>query len=253
MPKELNIINRIGSKTNDIKHFKHLLPLNVSTIVEPFGGSFAVIKHFYKDCNKYKFHINDNDEHLYYRYKNYKDLIDLCLKIQDHYKATYGVDKLENEKDKGYLIFKNWVVNYNAHESLKDFILREQFIRGSCYKAVKSKLYSKTEANILDNALITNYDYKDILETYKDNEDAFIPYIFQNNTPYQKQNGIDTDSTDIISYILDYFKVCKCKVMLIINSLKLLKWLFKDYIKGEYTRIYQLSNKKDQHLIVCNY
>ena len=43
MVKTLNIIRRIGSKQNDIKHFSHLLPLEIETVVEPFGGSFAVI------------------------------------------------------------------------------------------------------------------------------------------------------------------------------------------------------------------
>ena len=48
MVKTINIIRRIGSKQNDLKHFKHLLPLDVETVVEPFGGSFAVIKFFIK-------------------------------------------------------------------------------------------------------------------------------------------------------------------------------------------------------------
>ena len=59
MVKTINIIRRIGSKQNDIKYFSHLLPLEVETVIEPFGGSFAVIKFFYKDINKYKFHINN--------------------------------------------------------------------------------------------------------------------------------------------------------------------------------------------------
>ena len=45
----------------------------------------------------------------------------------------------------------------------------------------------------------------------------------------------------------------KCKIMLIINKLDILVYLFKDYIKGEYERIYQLSKKKAVHLIITNY
>ena len=62
MVKTINVILRTGNKQNDIKFFKHLLPLDVNTVVEPFGGSFSVIKHFYIDVNKYKSHINDLDE-----------------------------------------------------------------------------------------------------------------------------------------------------------------------------------------------
>ena len=49
MVKYNNIINRLGNKETDMKHFKHLLPLDVKTVAEPFSGSFAVIKHLYKD------------------------------------------------------------------------------------------------------------------------------------------------------------------------------------------------------------
>ena len=59
--------------------------------------------------------------------------------------------------------------------------------------------------------------------------------------------------TDIIVYLLDYLKTCKCKVMIIINNLKILAELFKDYIKGEYTKIYGISNKTNVHLILTNY
>ena len=41
------------------------MPLDVKTVVEPFGGSFAVIKSFYRDVEKYTVHINDTDENLY--------------------------------------------------------------------------------------------------------------------------------------------------------------------------------------------
>ena len=49
MLKYNNIINRLGNKETDMKHFKHLLRVDVKTVAEPFSGSFAVIKHFYKD------------------------------------------------------------------------------------------------------------------------------------------------------------------------------------------------------------
>ena len=55
MGKTINIIRRLGNKETDIKFFKHLLPLDAKTVVEPFGGTFAVIKHFYKATIKYKF------------------------------------------------------------------------------------------------------------------------------------------------------------------------------------------------------
>ena len=72
MVKEINIIRRIGSKQNDHKFYSHLLPYDVDTVVEPFGGSFSLIKHIYKDPFKYNFHINDLDHNIYYIYDNFE-------------------------------------------------------------------------------------------------------------------------------------------------------------------------------------
>ena len=41
--------------------------------------------------------------------------------------------------------------------------------------------------------------------------------------------------------------------MLIINKLYILEYLFNDYIKGEYDKIYQVGKKKSKHLIITNY
>ena len=85
MVKSINSIRRIGSKQNDIKDFSNLLPLDVETVVEPFGGSFAVSKFFYKDNKKYKFHINDLDESLFYIYTHYQEYLQHLTTINDLY------------------------------------------------------------------------------------------------------------------------------------------------------------------------
>ena len=51
MVKYNNIINRLGNET-DMKHFKHLLPVDVKTVAEPFSCSFEVTKIFYKVLDK---------------------------------------------------------------------------------------------------------------------------------------------------------------------------------------------------------
>ncbi len=67
--RKANLIQRMGSKTNDIKFFINYLPLDVINVVEPFGGSFAVIRHVYND-EKYNKYVNDNDDDLFYTYTN---------------------------------------------------------------------------------------------------------------------------------------------------------------------------------------
>ena len=49
--------------------------------------------------------------------------------------------------------------------------------------------------------------------------------------------------TQIVVDILEYLRVCKCKVMLVIR-LNILSYLFKDCIKGELEKIYQLSKEE---------
>ena len=60
--------SRLGDNETDMKHVKHLLAGDVKTVAEPFSGSFAIIKHLYKDLEKYNFHINDTDETLFYAF-----------------------------------------------------------------------------------------------------------------------------------------------------------------------------------------
>ncbi|MFM7989608.1 MAG: DNA adenine methylase, partial [Candidatus Fonsibacter sp.] len=97
---------------------------------------------------------------------------------------------------------------------------------------------------------------KEVLAKYHDDNKAFLfldpPYLFSNNKTYIPQQE-ETDMTQILVDIYEYFQTCKCKVMLIINKLSLLDYLFKGYIKGEYLRIYQMGKTRSNHLIITNY
>ena len=64
MVKYNNTINRLGNKETYMKHFKHLLP-----------------EHFYKDWEKYNFHINDTDETLFYAFQHYKHIQDVIYEL----------------------------------------------------------------------------------------------------------------------------------------------------------------------------
>ena len=59
--------------------------------------------------------------------------------------------------------------------------------------------------------------------------------------------------TAIILDTLELLKSAKCKVMLIISKLNILEYLFKDFIKGEYSKIYAITKKGMKHLIITNY
>jgi len=67
--------------------------------------------------------------------------------------------------------------------------------------------------------------------------------MFSNNQTYIPQQN-DNDNTGMLIDIRDFMKTCKCKVMLIINKLEIIKYLFKEFHKIDYIRIYQIGKKK---------
>ena len=251
MVRTINIISRLGDKETDLKHFKHLLPLDVKTIIEPFGGSFAISRKFYKDTNKYNFHINDTDPNLFYIYNNYQEYIDSIDQLNDAYINKFSdnpFDKLNS--------FKSYVEGLEMNEHIKNNILQNRFIKGCMYKVVKSKNYNPDEIDILNKGKFTNLDYLEILNEYKEDSEAFVfidpPYLFSDNSSYYSQTE-DTDATEILIELLDFMKTCKCKAMIVINRLKILEWLYKDYIKLNYKKIYQIGKKKNIHIVCTNY
>ena len=250
MVKTINIIRRIGSKQNDIKYFNHLLPLEVETVIEPFGGSFAVIKFFYKDINKYKFHINDFDKDLYYIYTHFEEYLQAFDIINEFYNKLEGYNYEKGIKIKAY------IDELKINDIIKEYIKTNFIIRGNMFKPLKNKNYDENERSILINSLFTNEDYINIFNKYKNDEKAFIfldpPYLFSDNSGYFPQNE-NKDMTSILLDILELLKNAKCKVMLIINKLNILEYLFKDFIRDEYLKTYAVTKKKMKHLIITNY
>ena len=99
-------------------------------------------------------------------------------------------------------------------------------------------------------------------EKYKENKDAFIfcdpPYLTSNNTKYKGLNEYDenkniVDNTKIYIELLEYLKTSKCKIMILLNKNAIIDYIFKDYIKDHYHKIYQVFKKKEHINIICNY
>ena len=116
---------------------------------------------------------------------------------------------------------------------MKHYIEHTYFIRGNIFKCPKTDdKYNPIEESILQNAFLTQLDYTKIFNRYKDVEDAFLfldpPYLFSDNSSYASQVR-ETDMTQIMVDILEFIKVCKCKVMLVINKLNILEYLFDGY------------------------
>ena len=116
-------------------------------------------------------------------------------------------------------------------------------------KKVTRKM-KKFKKFVTDKATITNLDYLDVLNKYRDNKDCFIfldpPYF---------------DRAKILIDILSLLQSAKCKVMLIINSNSITKTLYNEFIAGTYYKIYSSNvifegkacGNASEHLIVTNY
>ena len=249
MVRTNNVISRSGSKENDIKFFKNFLPTDSKIICEVFGGGYSIIKHHYKDIEKYNFHINDLDKDLFYIYNHAEEMLKSYLELVEIYK-----NKFEERKERQE--FKKFFEEQPMNEHIKNYIRNRYFIRGNMFTYNKKENYDQNELLILKNSKITNLDYMKVFEMYKDDDEAFLfldpPYLFSNNSLYSPQID-EPDSTKILVDILYFIKSCKCKVMLIINKLNIIEWMFQEFIESEYCRTYQISKRKQIHLIITNY
>jgi site-specific DNA-adenine methylase len=255
--KDILLFGRLGNKENDIKFFNHLLPLDVLNIVEPFGGTFAVTRKIYND-DKYIKYVNDNDKQLFKIYHDPDGYKKMIVDFNNYLLLT----TLEQSNGKKYGDTKKlieYINNSSYDDDLKKSYIANKIIRGSFCKMTKSTNTDKF-INIMKKINFSCEDWETFINIHKTNDNTFIfldpPYLFSDNSTYSAQSDDNTpDMTDILYKIYEIFKdnKTKARIMLIINDLKILRWLYKDYIKGSYTRIYQLSKKKSSHLIICNY
>lgn len=243
--RKSHLIQRIGSKTNDIKYFREYLPLDIKNVVEPFGGSFAVIRDVYYD-DKYNKFVNDLDPELYYVYKHTNELIDGFKKwniINEKNITTSDKVKLF-EKEK-------------MNDNIKKYVLKNSLVRGSLTKRKSADSFTN-DTELIKKIKFSHEDAFKIIEDFRKKKDTFIfldpPYLFSDNSGYFPQDA-DSDMTSYLFKFLNIMKdkTTKAKIMLIINDLSVIRDIFKDFVVDSYGKTYQISKKKMKHLIITNY
>lgn len=241
----------LGNKTKDIKHFKHLLPApeTIETVCEPFAGSFAVIRCFYKDVKNLK--CADNDFNYRKRLKNIFDDLD------GYHKEKLRINKILDEK--GYIRRKEFEPILDASSNIY-FTMDDWNSKGLCKKMTTSFDYKNLKP-IYDRIEWFD-DFKILMEKYKDDEKAFIfldpPYFQSNNSYYygseQKDaQGYLKDNTYFYIDILRYFQTCKAKLMMVVNEMGILEYIYQGFIKGKYPKCYGHSKNKENLMILTNY
>jgi len=254
--KQTLLFGRPGNKENDIKYFKHLLPLDSSIIVEPFGGSFAVCRKIYND-EKYNKFVNDNDDVLTEIYNKPEEYLNLNIKLTN--KA------LNHLNQKNHVIYKQFIQDVNNDDTIdKNSIMFKYWVDTKIFKSstvsITKNINCTEQINLMKQINFSNVDYTKTIDKFKHNENTFIfidpPYLFSDNSNYMQQKRKDgADITDIFIYLLNLLKSkkTKAKIMIIINDMKVLRWLFKKYVKLDYEKKYSVSGRKEKLLVITNY
>ena len=249
----------LGCMGNKSRELKLLLPIIEEHItkdtifIEPFCGSCIVSFNVYKK-HGIKIHINDIDKLRIQFYNNMKDekgreefykLQDECLKPDGG--EIYFYEILGKNKSLMKTEYNAYIISKTIHS-----------FRYGLYptnKKVNKKIISENWINFFNKAIITNEDYKIILDKYKDNENAFLyldpPYVDSYNGGYSNYTGKShdedmtiIDNTQIYIHLLDILKY-KCKVLFSINDCAITRYIYKDYIKNTYNHIYQTSHMQN--------
>jgi hypothetical protein len=243
-------IVRLGNKQKDIKYFLKYLPdkKDLTTVAECFAGSFAVIRNCYYDVEnivcadndlEFRERINDIFNNLE-EYNNEKILINNLVKEKQEQGHKYLLKKDDEFK--------------NIKNDIK-YVDMDTIHNKGCIKLLPSTI-DYNDLKQLYNKIKWYDDFKEVFELYKNDDKAFLfldpPYHNSYNKGY-KGNINKFDYTEIYINIFEFMKIAKCKVMMTINNIKMIDYIFKDYYKDKYNRTYQNTKKKEEINIYCNY
>lgn len=224
----------------------------IKYVVEPFCGTSAFSYFLSRyEPGKYTYVLNDNNPFLIKLYH-------LC---QDEKAIQEQIDRLEEirktiTKEKYNEIRKNiktdfetWLFCYKYHGKFLGSYpdRKDQFHRDlNVLKNAPIVNFLKTEKVILMN--------KDAIEVMKeyDNEDSFImldpPYLETDNSHY-----VNADMS-VYEYLENVkLKNFKASILMIVGTNWVMRLIFKEYIKKEYSKMYQAKKNVVKHLVISNY
>jgi len=264
----------IGNKRQEIKYIeiyiKNLIDNGtINKIVEPFCGSSSFSYHFYKIYgDKIEYHLNDIDENL----------ISFLNIVKKEGSKSFFDDTNEKCKDLTKERFNNIINNRKPNDLNSWFFYNKVYnFRKGLYPDTRKygdydykKYMSLDDFFKNDKTFLYNNSYTDIFEKFKDDEKALIfldpPYLDSFNGYYSTFNKHNTDdgtiidNTEMYSHIGDLFNN-NSKVLLIMNDMGLIRYVYKPYYKFSYDKNYSFSKKikdtfqknKTKHAIFSNF
>lgn len=245
-----------GNKRNEAEEFiKQANFDGVEKIIEPFCGSAAIsFLIWLKYGDKFKYYLNDNDEHLVNIYRVLKS--QPIETIEDEV-SKIG-EKIQNKKD--------WDDYFRAKDN--DSVYKSIFFRKYSTRG-RIGLYNldqrhKKPCKITDiqrqfikfigqpNVIISCDDWFSVFNEHKDNiKSMFIidpPYVNSCNDFYINKN------LNIYQYFYDNKNEnYKSKIYLVLEDIWIIRMLYNNYnVLLKYDKQYAITKKKTSHIILYN-
>ena len=258
-----------GSKRRELKFIAEYQPEEFNKVIDVFGGGGNIFLHYLKQ-GIYSIY-NDNDKALYNIVKTIdnghlacNDLIKEAELIKEIIINNETIKRLQND----HKMTPNAAMHLALIASSKCGLM---FSSISMRKINGINTIEKRKIADINKYVdilaeykhdITNDDFYDVLEKYKNNENAFLyldpPYMSRtvNNNSYREKD--EDYLTTINKFMRD--PDTKCKVMLNIDFTGTNYHIFNSMMKTYYNVRYNASNKntdkmknKRFHMMICNY
>lgn len=251
-----------GGKGDEIEKFKHLIPTNYSTYLEPFIGGGSVYFHLTPE----KAVISDV----------HKELIDFYQSIANgNAKDIYQfMEENKNEEETYYKVRDKMMISTQVDSAKRFYYERKTCFRGMLrynksgkfnipfgrYKTISyHDLLNPAYENLLKNTKILKESFEYIFQHYNDENN----FMFL-DPPYDSEftdYGYCKFEKDEQKKLATLFKLTKIKCLMIIGKTPFITELYKDYIVGEYDKNYKfklydgrIGNEiNTKHLIIKNY
>jgi len=242
------IFSYAGNKRDEVeKIYKNLNLTNITDIYEPFCGTSALSYYISTQKPKeYTYHINDNNKHLIKLYNILKSKKETDKLNKEYNEITKTINKEIYDK-----LDKNTLIGNLIHNKI--YVIRPGLFKLDYkYKEIDFNEYPICKFLRNEKVIITNSDATDLINEIKDKENNFIfldpPYISTCNSFYL------SPTLNIYEYLsINDINKYKCKLVIVLENIWIIKLLFKDKHFIEYEKLYQTSKKKTTHLMIANY
>jgi DNA adenine methylase len=256
------IVKWSGGKKDEIKMFKHLIPDNINTYLEPFVGGGALFFHL----NPAKSVISDV----------HKELTDLYQSVKDGHSDEIHtfMTNTANEEETYYKIRDEFEVTTPLDNAKRFYYLRKTCYRGMLRYNQKGKfnipfgryktfnfeeIKNKEYEALLKRTEVLSQSFEHIFTHYNDATN----FMFL-DPPYDSEftdYGYCSFGKEEQQKLAECFKTTKIRCLMIIGKTAFIEELYKGYIVSEYDKKYKFkihsgrvgSEINTKHLIIKNY